>query len=68
MIYGDIAQQIKIVNIYSDIIHEREKLMSQRRREDPPHSEGPVHLTFKRFQARKLHFSGHKEKEGIIIG
>ena len=43
MIYGDIAQQIKIVNIYSDIIHEREKLMSQRRREDPPHSEGPVH-------------------------
>ena len=43
MIYGDIDQQIKMVNIYSDIIHEREKLKSQRNREKTPQSEGPLH-------------------------
>ena len=41
-IYGDIEQQILIVNVYSDILEEREKLKHQFR-EDTPLSEGPVH-------------------------
>ena len=43
MIYGDIEQQIQIVNIYSDILQEREKIKSQRLRVNSPHFEGPVH-------------------------
>ena len=43
MIYGDIEQQIQIVNIYSDILQERERIKSQRLRENFPHFEGPVH-------------------------
>ena len=41
-IYGDIEQQIQIVNIYSDILEEREKLKHQFR-DNIPQSEGPVH-------------------------
>ena len=43
MIYGDIEQQIQIVNIYSDILQEREKIKSQRLRVNSPYFEGPVH-------------------------
>ena len=43
-IYGDIEQQIKIVNIYSDILEEREKLKNQSR-DATPQCEGPVHPT-----------------------
>ena len=42
-IYADLKKQIEIVNIYSDIIQEREKLQSQQSRENIPQSEGPVH-------------------------
>ena len=42
-IYADLKKQIEIVNIYSDIIQEREKLQSQKFRENIPQSEGPVH-------------------------
>ena len=38
-----ISMQIEIVNIYSDILQEREKLQSQKFRENIPQSEGPVH-------------------------
>ena len=41
-IYGDVELQIQIVNIYSDILKEREKLKYQFR-EVTPQSEGPVH-------------------------
>ena len=38
-IYGNIMQQVQIVNIYSDILQERENLKTQ----DFPLQEGPVH-------------------------
>ena len=36
-IYGDIEEQIQIVNIYSDILEQREILRNQKK------DEGPVH-------------------------
>ena len=42
-VYGSIEQQIRIVNIYSDILQEREKLKYQNFGEDTPLIEGPVH-------------------------
>ena len=42
-IYGSMEQQIQIVNIYSDILQERENLKYQNFSEDTPLTEGPVH-------------------------
>ena len=42
-IYGSMEQQIQIVNIYSDILHERENLKYEKLGEDSPLTEGPVH-------------------------
>ena len=42
-VYGSLEQQIRIANIYSDILQERENLKHQNFSEDIPLTEGPVH-------------------------
>ena len=44
-IYGSLDQQIQIVNIYSDILVQREILKNQKVVEDSPQIEGPMHPT-----------------------
>ena len=42
-IYCDIEKQINIVNIYSDILEQRDIMRNQEHFEDSPQSEGPLH-------------------------
>ena len=44
-IYGSLDQQIQIVNIYSDILEQRETLKNQKNVEDFPQIEGRMHPT-----------------------
>ena len=44
-IYGSLDQQIKIVEIYSDILEQREILKNPKDVEDSPQTEGPMHPT-----------------------
>ena len=49
-IYGSLDQQIKIVNIYSDILEQREIWKNQKNIEDFPQIEGPMHPTHRVLQ------------------
>ena len=42
-IFGDEEKQIKIVNIYSDILEQRKMFKQPLVNEAPPQSEGPMH-------------------------
>ena len=42
-IYGSLEQQVQIVNIFSDILEERELKKNENYNEDNPQLEGPVH-------------------------
>ena len=42
-IYGSLEQQVQIVNIFSDILEERELKKNENYNEDNPQPEGPVH-------------------------
>ena len=49
-IYGSLDQQIQIVNVYSDILEQREILKNQKNIEDFPQIEGPMHPTHRVLQ------------------
>ena len=49
-IYGSLDKQIQIVNIYSDILEQREIVKNQKNIEDFPQIEGPMHPTHRVLQ------------------